>query len=315
MNKTYKLIRKAKRITKRHIYAGQYIPIFKDPRKLDEMITVARLVQKTDDASIIFDMDDSINNESTEEHYVGQKVFYMGNPCYITMIYTSAMSITGKIDGDNKTITLQKPYPTTLIDSNKASKYILCDVDPNTIWKWMWDKQNLSYFVKFSDYEDNKLNLMNRSQKEEFFYKNNHLLKAVEKPVEKKIVRLNPRNLYFVSERWKVEFLAEPFLGDLLPGTTVIIAPEDYELNKIEEFYTGEIINIEENKININLKKSLFGKEVKRKKLQILVSDKKRLFMTSKVSHKTVYPITYYDWYSHRNFRINESTIKKQNSL
>ena len=306
MIKEFKALRKAKRISKRQVFEGQYVPMFKDPRKFDEIIGIARLLQKTEDQPLIFDMDESVNNERTEEHYVGQKVIYMGNPCYITIVYPQALSISGKINGEHKTITLKKPYPSTLIDSNKASKYILPEIDPSLIWKWLWDKQHHSYFIKFSEYEENKVNLMNRSEREQFFEDNPHFLHEFKKPIEKKSVRLNPRTMYFITERWKVEVLPEPFLGDLQMGNTVIVIPPNYDISKIEEIYLAEVLSVDNEFVNLLLKKSLFGKELKKKKEKVLISDKKRLFLTSKVSHKTIYPVSYYDWFAHRKSKTEE---------
>lgn len=312
MNKQYKALRKAKRISKRQVHEGQYVPLFKDPRKFDEIIGIARLVQKTDDEPLVFDMDDSVNNERTEEHYVGQKVLYMGNPCYITIVYPKGISISGKINGEHKTISLMKPYPSTLIDSNKASKYILPEIDPMLIWKWLWDKQHHSYFIKFSDYEENKVNLMNRTEREQFFLENPHFLHEFKKPIEKKSVRLNPSTMYFVTERWKVEVLPEPFLGELYPGSRVIVIPPNYDVSKIEDIFLAEVSSVDKEFVNLVLKKTLFGKELKKKKDKVLISDKKRLFLTSKVSHKTVYPISYYDWLAHRKYKIKELTTNQK---
>ena len=311
MIKEFKALRKAKRIHKKQIFKDQYIPMFKDPRKFEEIIGFARLIEKVPDAeSLVFDMDDSVNGDKVQEHYIGQKVVYQGQPCYITIIYPQAICISGKINGEHTTVTLKKPFPSSLVDSNKASKYILPDVDPNTIWKWMWDKNHYSYFIKFSDYEENEVNIMSRTQREDFFDKNPHYLHEFKKPLTKKSVRLNPRTLYFTSERWRVETLPEPFMGELTRGSTVIVLPPVYDVSKIEEIYLAEVALVDAEYIHLILKKSLYGKELKRKREKVPIKDKSRLFLTSRTIHKTTYPVCYYDWLAHKRNRVQEFSNK-----
>lgn len=309
-----KLLKKAKRITHKHIFEGQYVPMFKDPRKFQDIIGFARLVVKKEEG-VVFDMDDSSSPDKLGEHYIGQKVTFEGKPCYITYVFNSGITITGNIRGGHKSLTLKKPYPSSLIDGNKAAKYILPEVDPDIIWKWLWDKKGYSYFIKFSEYEENKINAMGRDKRENFFSKNVHLLKEVKKPVEKKVVRLNPKSFYFISERWVVDVLAEPFVGELFRGQQVIYIPDKFDPSKTEDIYLAEIVSCDKEFVNLLLKTSLFGRENKVKEIKIRISEKNRLFLTSKSTHKTVYPVAYYDWYLHRKERIKEyenEQLKKQ---
>lgn len=295
--KILKSIRKAKKVTLKHIYPDAIIPIFKDPKKFDQVTGMVRLIKKVTEP-IVFDLDDTVASEHEETHYIGQKVIYNGTTCYITNVYPTAIVMTGQFNGIHKAVKLEKPFPPTLIDGNKASKYIIPEVDKYTIYKWLWDLRNSSYFVKFSDYENNELNLKSKAEKKEFFKINPHLILKMVKPFEKRLVRLNPRGLYFLSEKWDVEYFGEPFLGDLIQYSEIALIPKKYSVEKIDEIYTGIVDKVDEYGIHLKLKNSIFGKNFKKKDYILPLDQKNRLYLLHKPIHKGIYTITYYDWYN-----------------